>query len=140
MIHKQFYSELGKLLYSIADVDGVITKTEKLTMQELVRKELVPLEKHTDEFGTDAAYYTEIEFDILEDSNSEPDVAFESFISYIENHKTALDRRMLEITRNIATRLADTFHHTNRKEKELLEVLNKKIGQILKEKPHTANR
>ena len=134
MIHKQFYSELGKLLYSIADVDGVISKTEKMTLRELVRKELAPAEKNTDEFGTDAAFYTEIEFDILEDNNSEPDIAFESFISYIENHKTAIDRRMLETTLTIATRLADAFHHTNIKEKELLKVLNKKIGTLLKEK------
>ena len=136
MLHKQFYSELGKLLYSIADVDGTISKPEREALRELVRKELAPAEKNTDEFGTDAAFYTEIEFDILEDTNSEPDVAFESFISYIENHKTAIDKRMLLTTRNIATRLADAFHHTNIKEQELLKVLNKKLDALLKEKNH----
>src|SRR5690606_13704785 len=79
MLYRQFYSELGKLLYAVADVDGMISQKEKKALQELVRKELVPVEKHTDKFGTDVAFYAEIEFDFLEDSMVEPEEAFESF-------------------------------------------------------------
>ena len=67
MLYKNFYSELGKLLYAVADIDGVITQAEKKALHEIVKKELVPAEKHTDEFGTDAAYYAEIEFEYLDE-------------------------------------------------------------------------
>lgn len=130
MLYKQFYSELGKLLYAIADVDGMISKKEKEVLKEIVRKELAPKENHRDEFGTDAAFYTEFEFDVMEDAIYEPDAAFESFINYIEDHKTAIDHNMIRATRHVASKLADAFHHTNVKEKKYLQILNKKLDQI----------
>lgn len=134
MIRKQFYSELGKLLYAIADADGTVSKKEKNKLQELIKNELLPNEKNNDEFGTDAAYYAAIEFEIMDDMITEPEVAFESFINFIEEHKTAIDRKMIVATRKVATKLADTYYHTNKKEKQFLQTLNKKLDSILVEK------
>ena len=39
MIYREFYSELGKLLYAVADIDGVITEKEKKKLKEIVKKE-----------------------------------------------------------------------------------------------------
>lgn len=134
MMYRTFYSELGKLLYAIADIDGSISKKEKQKLQDIVKKELVPAENNTDEFGTDAAYYAEFEFDIADDAIMEPEVAFESFMNYIDNHKTAIDKRMISATRKVAGELSEAYYHTSKKEKELLEKLNKKLDDILKEK------
>lgn len=134
MLFKQFYSELGKLLYAIADVDGMISKKEKSTILDLVKKELVPNEINKDEFGTDAAYYTEIEFEFLEDTIPEPQAAFESFVNFIENHKTAINKRMIEATRKVALHLADVHYSTSKKENKLLTELNKKLDNLMQEK------
>jgi hypothetical protein len=136
MIYQQFYSELGKLLYALADVDGSISQTERSAMHELVKKELVPIEKNTDEFGTDAAFYAEIEFEILEDTAVDPEVAFESFINFIDDHKTAIDNRMIDATRRVAVKLSESYYHASHKEKELLERLNNKLDEIQKNKKH----
>ncbi|MBL0308332.1 MAG: hypothetical protein IPP77_01110 [Bacteroidetes bacterium] len=130
MVYRQFYSELGKLLYAVADVDGVITQKEKKALKEMVRAELVPEEEHTDKFGTDVAFYAEIEFDILEDSMIEAEDAFESFIQFIENHHSAINQNMRDVILKIAVRLADAYHKTNKKEKALLEKLERKLKAL----------
>jgi hypothetical protein len=130
MFYRQFYSELGKLLFALANVHGVIPKKEKEALKELVKKELAPAEKHTDKFGTDAAYYTEMEFDILEDSMPDPEQAFESFLFFIENHHSAIDDRMRHVTLKVAKKLADTYHGTNKKEKELIKKLEAKLKAL----------
>jgi hypothetical protein len=88
--YKRFYSELGKLLYAVADVDKVITPEEKKELQEMVRNELVPAEKHTDEFGTSAAHYAEIEFDFLEEQIIDSQTALQSFLDYVDDHPQRL--------------------------------------------------
>ena len=71
MRYKNFYSELGKLLYAVAKADGKISKSEAEAIHKAVKEELVPQETHTDEFGTDAAHFTEIEFEIMDQAMAE---------------------------------------------------------------------
>ena len=52
MDYRVFYSELGKLLYAVADADGVVSKEEKKSLYDLVKTRLAHKEVHTDEFGT----------------------------------------------------------------------------------------
>ncbi|MCX6292155.1 MAG: hypothetical protein NT126_10375 [Bacteroidetes bacterium] len=130
MLYKQFYSELGKLLYAVADVDGVITQEEKSALKKLIRKELVPVEKSTDEFGTDAAFYAEFEFDILEDAKASPQAAFNSFITFVENHHSAFDHRLRNATLKIVNELAEAFHKNSENEKVLIEKLKAKLEAL----------
>jgi hypothetical protein len=130
MIYKQFYSELGKLLYAIADIDGVITPQEKKVLQNSVQKELVAHEQHVDEFGTDAAYYAEIEFDFLDEQIADAESAFESFIGFIENHHTALDKNIINACKHIAKELAKAYRGTNKKEKILIEKLKHTLDKL----------
>jgi hypothetical protein len=130
MLYKQFYSEVGKLLYAVAKIDGAVSHEEKAELKKLIRKDLVPVEKSMDEFGTDAAFYAEFEFDILEDSNASPRAAFNSFISYIENHHSAFDRRLRTATLKVANELADLYHQDSEKEKELIAILKSKLESL----------
>jgi|ERR1017187_1952264 hypothetical protein len=130
MEYKRFYAEFGKLLYAVANVDGKITKKERTELLDLVKMELVPLEKHTDEYGTDAAYYVEIEFDFLDEQIVDADAAFNSFINYVENHKTAIDKRLITATRTISLKLAEASNETNKKEIKLLKRLNQSLDSI----------
>jgi hypothetical protein len=130
MIYKRFYSELGKLLYAVADIDGAITPAEKKALQEIIKNELVPQEVHKDRFGTDAAYYSEIEFEILDDSIADAETAFESFIDYIENHHTAFNEQMKRACLRVVNELSSAYHGKNKKEKVLIEKLKKKLEAI----------
>jgi uncharacterized tellurite resistance protein B-like protein len=130
MFYRQFYSELGKLLFALANVDGTVSKKEKEALKELVKKELAPAEKHTDKFGTDAAYYTEMEFEILEDNMMDPEQAFESFLFFIDNHHSAIDERMRQATLKVAKKLADAYHRTNKREKEFIRKLEAKLSVL----------
>ena len=130
MKYNKFYSELGKLLYAVADADGVITKQEKQALLNIVREELVPKDQHADAFGTDAAWYTQIEFEILEESGADAETAFHSFIDYVENHHSAFDSKMIKACLRVAGELASAYHGTNKKEKTLLHQLDQKLKKI----------
>lgn len=130
MKYKDFYSELGKLLYAVADIDHVITQKEKKTLYDIVKNELVPSERHTDQFNTDVAFYTEMEFDFLDESIGDTEAAFNSFIDFVEDHHTAFDERMKKVSLHVAKELAQAYHGTNKKEKVLIDKLKEKLNKI----------
>jgi len=132
MRYTQLYSELGKLLYAIADVDKRITKQEKQKLLEIINKELVPNEEHTDEFGSSVAFYPEIEFEFLEDEIIDTESSFQSFLDYIEKHHTAIDKKTREMCLKVAKEIANSFHGTNQKEKDLLDQLKQKLTELNK--------
>ena len=78
MIIRNYYKELGKLLYAVAKADGKINPHEVEELKRIIKSELVPAEKETDEFGTDTAFYIEFEFDIYEEMDIDADVAYDS--------------------------------------------------------------
>ena len=130
MRYKNFYSELGKLLYAVAKADGKISPKEAQEIHKAVAEELVPQEPHTDEFGTDAAHFTEIEFEIMDETMADPETAFDSFITYVEEHHTAFDERLKRITLEVAQRVADSYRGVNRKEAEILDRLKTKVVEL----------
>lgn len=130
MLYRQFYSELAKLLYAVANIDGKVSNKEREALRNIVRTELVPAEKHVDGFGTDAAYYAEIEFDILEETMVEPEDAFESFVNYINQHHSAVDSRMRALSMKTAQKIADSYHKSSHKEKALMERLKKALAAL----------
>lgn len=134
MLYKEFYAELGKLLYAVADIDGVITQREKRAIKDIVKNELVPKERHMDEFGTDAAFYAEFEFDVLDELYLDPQEALFSFTGFVDEHQTAFDKKLLNVCIRVAERLAYAYHATNKKEKTMLDKLKKKLHSIEKNK------
>lgn len=130
MKYKDFYSELGKLLYAVADIDHVITQKEKKALYDIVKNELVPSERHTDQFNTDVAFYTEMEFDFLDESIADTEAAFNSFIDFVEDHHTAFDERMKKTSLHVVKELAQAYHGTNKKEKVLIDELKEKLNKI----------
>lgn len=129
MIYKNFYSELGKLLYALAKADGSISKKEIKAIHKLVLKDLVPLENSTDEFGTDSAFYVEMEFDFLNENFYDPDVAFDSFINFVEKHYTAFDTHLKDAVLKVAETLINSFHETNIQDHTYLIKLRKTFNK-----------
>jgi uncharacterized tellurite resistance protein B-like protein len=130
MHYKEFYSELGKLLYAVSDIDGTLSKAEKNKLQEIVKKELVPAETHVDDFGTNTAFYSEIEFDFMDEEIGDAVTAFESFIDFVEDHHTAFDAQTKKASLHVMKELADAYYGTNKKEKELIQKATKLLNKI----------
>lgn len=130
MLYKEFYSELGKLLYAVSDIDGAISEAEKKKLQDVVKNELVPAESHIDDFGTNAGFYSEMEFDFLDEEIGDAEAAFESFIDFVEEHHTAFDERMRKVSLHLMKELAQAYYGTNKKEKELIQKAKKILNEI----------
>jgi uncharacterized tellurite resistance protein B-like protein len=122
-----FYKELGRLLYAIAAADGRVSDKEVATLKRIVSEELVPLETSTDHFGTDQAYITEFEFDVLADRNASSEGAFDSFIAYMASHKGDLDTERKELIYRAADAVANAFHGVNKAELPLLIELHRHL-------------
>ena len=120
---KKFYSELGKLLYAIAAIDGRIHAKEAATMKRVVSEQLVPQEASTDHFGTDQAYITEFEFDVLAEYGESPEEAFDSFAIYLTQHKDRLCAAQKELVMRAADVVAHAFHGVHAKELRMLSEL-----------------
>lgn len=123
MDYQMFYAELGKLLYAVADADGVVSASERETLYQLVQSRLMHKETHTDEFGTNDAWYAAFEFEVADEQIMSAADAFLSFTEYIESHKNVLDDDMRRLCLTLADRLADSYRHTSKKEKELIQKL-----------------
>ncbi len=130
MIYKNFYAEVGKLLYALAKADNRITDEEKRAIHRMVVNDLVPLEDSTDEFGTDSAFYVEMEFDFLMENDFDPRAAFDSFILYIDEHHSAFDEKLRQAVLNVSEKLANAFHKSNKKEQRMLEKVRKKMEEL----------
>ncbi|MFZ9662093.1 MAG: hypothetical protein ACO29O_09470 [Chitinophagaceae bacterium] len=125
---RDFYAEVGKLLYAVAEIDGVISKKEHDELYKLIRTRMAHREKHTDSFGTNDAWYAAFEFDVAEDQGMTVEDAFESFTSFIKENKHLLDNDLKEICLMLADKMAMSYYHTNKKEKELINKLKEVLG------------
>lgn len=123
-----FYKELGRLLYAIAAADGRVTEKEVATLKRIVSEQLVPQEVATDHFGTDQAYITEFEFDVLSDRGASVEGAFDSFIAYMARHKNELPPGRRKLIFKAAEAVAEAFHGVNRHELPLIKELHKHLG------------
>lgn len=124
-----FYKELGRLLYAIAAVDGAVTAKEVRALKQIVSQELVPREVSTDHFGTDQAFITEFEFEVLADRVATPEGAFDSFVAYMARHRNDLDPDRKELIYRAADAVAHAFHGVGRKELPLLIELHRHLEQ-----------
>lgn len=130
MIFQNFYQELGKLLYAVAKADGTVSKKEVKAMHESVILDIVPLEDSTDEFGTDAAHYVEMQFETLEVNDADPDECFQSFVDYVKDHHTAFNDELKQLIIKVSDKVASSYYGTNSKEQKLLKELREKLKSI----------
>ena len=130
MDYREFYTELGKLLYAVADADGVIRAGERECLDELIQTRMAHREIHTDEYGTNDVWYARFEFDVAEEQSLDPGAAFQSFMDYLDNRKKELTPDTLEFCLVLADRLAEACNHTNRPEEIMIQRLREKIFSL----------
>ncbi len=123
-----FYKELGRLLYAIAAADGKVSAKEIATLKKVVSERLVPQEASTDHFGTDQAYITEFEFDVLAERGATSTEAFDSFVSYMGRHRYDLHSSKKHLIHEAADAVASAFHGVGKAELPLLIELHRVLG------------
>jgi len=135
MNHQLFYKELGRLLYAIAAVDGRIAKAEVQRLHAIVAGELVPAEPATDKYGTDQAWITEFEFDVLADQGADPQGEFDSFIAYLSQHRKEVTPELQATILRWARAVAGSFHGTNKRELPMLQALEHELWSLTADRP-----
>jgi uncharacterized tellurite resistance protein B-like protein len=127
---KKFYVAIGKLLYAVADADSVITKQEKEELYHLITSRLTHREHHTDQFGTNDAWYAAFEFEAAEEQGMTANQAFREFADFIRENNKMMTEDMKEICMILADRLAESYHHTNQREQDMIRKLKEVLYTI----------
>lgn len=126
--YAEYYKQLGNLLYSISAIDGNIAGKELQELRKIVKEDLVPMETHNDDFGSDAAFAVEFQFDFLEGNEISSQQAWDDLETYLRHNASLLPSKDKSLMKNAANRVAEAFHGINKEEHHLLDKLNKLIG------------
>jgi hypothetical protein len=108
-----------------------VTEKEVAELKRIVKEELVPQEASTDHFGTDQAYITEFEFEVLADRVATVEGAFDSFVAYMARHRNDLSPERRELIYRAAGAVARAFHGVGRKELPLLIELHRHLEPVV---------
>lgn len=127
MFRREFYAALGRMLYAVADADGIVSAEEREGILELIRTRLTHRESLTDAFGTNDAWYSLFGFDTAEEEIMTPEDALLSFTEFLQSNRERIDMETREICLLLADRLATHYRKTNRKERLMLQ----KIRELL---------
>lgn len=131
-----FYSELGKLLYAVAMIDGNINQNERKVLSEMISQRLLQKEDDKDEFGTNEAWFTLFSFDTTEDQMLSAEEAYETFIDYCNQYKYDITEEEISKCLKLSNVLADSYRDINNKENKLLNklrnhLLNLQASQLI---------
>lgn len=130
MKNKLFYTELGRLLYAVANADDDINRKEKETITKLIQERMLQHEMDQDQFGTNEAWQTQFAFDTAEDSTLDPKAVLDEFLAYSDAHKKELSDEELQLGISLAEHLADVYRHKNKKENSMLTTLRSHLWNI----------
>ncbi|MCS7019411.1 MAG: hypothetical protein RMJ87_08930 [Cytophagales bacterium] len=127
IFYKKLYKNIGVLLYAIAKADGQVQEPEIKTLHQIVIEDLAPLEDSVDSFGTDAAFFAEFEFDVLQDRNISAQKAFEKFIAFAKENDEHLSPQLRALIVRSVEKVADAYCGINKAEHEMIEALKRAL-------------
>jgi uncharacterized tellurite resistance protein B-like protein len=128
--YKQFYKELGHLLYAVAYSDGKVRKKEVDALREFVLKELAPFEPSVDSSGMNQAFYTQFEFEDIVNKNEPATVVFLSFVKYLKKNAAQMDDHLKTAIVEAVENVAQAYKKTNKLEKEMIDKLKAEIASL----------
>lgn len=128
--YQDFYAEIGKVIYAMSEIDGVITESEKEALHNMIKRELAPIEDKKDAFGTNIAYFAEIAFDYLDENTTDAETLFLSFIDYLKGHKQIFDATMKRIGLFVADQLSKAYEKSGKREKQLIAAIKNELEQM----------
>ncbi len=130
MNYKQFYKELGHLLYAIAKSDDQVRVQEIKEMRKFVLEELVLFESRYDSSGMNEAFYTQFEFDDSLDNHASSEASYASFIQFAKINSHYISDYLKKTIIAAAEKVAAAYKRTNQKEKELINSLKEELQAL----------
>jgi uncharacterized tellurite resistance protein B-like protein len=126
--YREFYIELGKLVYAISKADGKVRKKEFETLHTLITEDLIFLDNIRDSFGTDLSWYTEFEFEAMENDEVSSEEAFTSFLYYLHENKNLLDQKHRDVILSISKKIANSFRGICKAEEDIINRLDAELA------------
>jgi hypothetical protein len=124
---KEFYKELGHLLYAVAYSDGTVRKKEFHALRDFILKEVAPSEHTYDSSGMNKAFYTEFTFEALNEAHERSIDAYSEFISYFRNNSSLIGNEQRKMIGTGVKRVSAAYKGVNRKEAALIDRLEKEL-------------
>jgi hypothetical protein len=130
---KQYYKELGKLVYTVAIADGNIQKEEVDTLHSYVAKELAKHEPNNDSSGMNYAFYTDFEFESTSEKQADIESCVDSYTKFIQKNYERGDELLIQRSMKLLEHVAKAY--LKQKEKQIISLvrsyINRLPGQIL---------
>jgi uncharacterized tellurite resistance protein B-like protein len=117
---QQFYQKVAYAAFAVAAADNHIAEQEMKALREQVQQNWLDLEDTVDEFGTDAAYQTEIVFDWLAENDLNSEDALAEFKDYVESAQSFLTNDLRMQVVHLCNKIAVSFHGANKSELGIL--------------------
>lgn len=127
---KQYYKELGKLVYAVAVADGSIQAEEREKLHQFVLKELANSEHTVDSSGMNQAFYVDFEFDATEQKHPSSDEVIKSYSRFVHNNYEPNDGALIQNSLKLLNTVALAYSKKN--EKSIIENVRQEIGEISK--------
>jgi uncharacterized tellurite resistance protein B-like protein len=128
--YKQFYKELGHLLYAVAYSDGKIRKKEVEALREFVLKQLAPFEPSSDSSGMNQAFYAQFEFEDIANRHENATIVFSSFINYLHRNKSNINEHLKTLMIQAVEKVAQAYKKTNKLEQQMIDKLKEEITSL----------
>ncbi len=127
---KQYYKELGKIVYAVAAVDGTINPEEVKALHEFVQKDLSNHELNIDSSGMNEAFYVDFEFENSAKKNIDINTGIKSYVKFIHANYETGDELLLQ--RSVKLLETVTNVYTRQQEKEVVLQIKEEINEISK--------
>ena len=124
MFYEELYTELGKLFYHIAAIDGKVQPAERETLQNLIHSTWEPFEDSKDEYGTDRSVLIDSSFDYEESENLKND-GLQSFEDFYNENKAGFTPVIISNILKTCKAIASAYRGNNKDELALLERIEK---------------
>lgn len=130
-IIKQFYKELGKLLYAVAMSDKKIQKKEVKALYDFVSKDLALSEPSSDSSGMNKAYYTTFEFEEYANNHVSIQQAHDSFMNFLDSHVTEIAPELIDRSIQAIEKVASSFRQVNKSERAIVDKIKSEIKGMI---------
>jgi len=125
---KDFYINLGRLLYAIAMADGEVQDEEMQELYKLVISELSDEKLFNQEEVN--VFHTEFEFESLMDRKVSRNDAFNSFIGFFDQNYEEFTPEMKKVALYAVERIAESFDGIVDSEKDMIDKLKSRLDLI----------
>ena len=127
---KQYYKELGKMVYAVAITDGVIKQEETDALHSFVQKKLALEERTIDSSGMNEAFYVDFEFENSAETNLNKTEAIKSYIKFTHNNCEPGDEDLIGRSVKLLETVAEAY--SRNREKEVVQLIKSELTEISK--------